>query len=164
MISKTVATQMDDKLIINRLSNLMMSLNETTGELLARITNTIMIIKESYGPYENKVETPPQNGNGTATASKSKNDSVNNVMQFFKMQLFQAALLGDIRKIVTQHNQNTIRLDDMYQVVTDTQRESSSKTTRPVTAVNEDGHSKAEDDRKCGREQYLQHCHGKLRS
>jgi hypothetical protein len=30
--------------------------NESTGELLARITNTMVIIKESYATYENKVE------------------------------------------------------------------------------------------------------------
>jgi hypothetical protein len=28
--------------------------NESTGELLARITNTMVIIKESYATYENK--------------------------------------------------------------------------------------------------------------
>jgi hypothetical protein len=88
---KQFATQTDDKLIIDKLSNLAMSLNETTGELLARITNTMVIIKESYMAYENKVEAPPQDGNGgylDATTTKWKNDSVNNVMQFFKMQLF----------------------------------------------------------------------------
>jgi hypothetical protein len=68
------------------------------------------------------------------------------MLQFFKMQLFQAALPGDLRKAVTQHNQNTIMLDDMYQVATDTQRESGSKATRPVAAVNEDSHSEAKDD------------------
>jgi len=37
-------------------------------------------------------------------------------------------------------------LDDMYQVVTDTQRESGSKTPLPMAAVNEDKHSEAEDE------------------
>jgi hypothetical protein len=61
---KQFATQTDDKLIIGGLSNFAMGLNETTGELLARITNTMVIIKESYAAYENKVEAPPQDGNG----------------------------------------------------------------------------------------------------
>jgi hypothetical protein len=88
---KQFATQTDDKLFIDGLSNLAMSLNETTGELLARITITMVIIKESYAAYKNKVEAPPQGANGgylDATATKWKNNSVNNVMQFFKMQLF----------------------------------------------------------------------------
>ncbi len=53
---KQFATQTDDKQIIDGLSNLAMGPNETTGELLARITNTI---KESYAAYDNKVQEPP---------------------------------------------------------------------------------------------------------
>jgi hypothetical protein len=62
-----------------------------------------------------------------ATATKQKNNSINNMMQFFKMQLFRAALSGDIRKVVAQHDQNSITLDDMYKVATTTQREAGSK-------------------------------------
>jgi len=94
--------------------------------------------------YENKVEAPPQDVNRgylDATVTKWKNDSVNNVMQFFNMHLFWAGLPGNIWKVVAQHNQNTSTLDDMYQVATDTQREASSKTTRPVAANNENSHS-----------------------
>jgi hypothetical protein len=124
---------------------------ETTGELLARITNTMVIVKERYAAFENKVEEPNQDGQGNvglldATATKWKNDAVNNMFQFFKMQLFPAALPGNLRKAVTLHNQNTITLDDMYQVVMDTQIESGTKATRPVTAVNEDSHSEAKDE------------------
>jgi len=146
---KQFATLTNDKLIIDGLSNLAMGLNETTEELLARLTNT-MVIKGSYAAYENKVEAPPQDGNGgylDATATKWKNDSDNNMLQFFKMQLFRAALPGDLQKAVTQHNQNTITLDNMYQVATDTQRESGAKAIRPVAAINEDSHLEAEEDK-----------------
>jgi hypothetical protein len=82
-----------------------MGLKETTGELLARITNTMVIIKESYAAYENKVEAPPQDGPGgvgylEATATQWKNEAVNNMLQFFKMQLFRAALPRDLQKAV----------------------------------------------------------------
>ncbi len=73
----------------------------------------MVIIKESYAAYENQVEEPNQDGQGNvglldATATKWKNVAVNNMFQFFKMQLFPAALPGNLRKAVTQHNQNTI--------------------------------------------------------
>ena len=42
--------------------------------------------------------------------------------------------------------QNTIKLDDMYQVATKTQRVTGSKTTQPVPAVNEDSHPEPKDD------------------
>ncbi len=105
-------------------------------------------IKESYAAYEIKVKEPAQDRQGNvglldATATQWKNDAVNNMFQFFKMQLFRAALPGDLWKAVAQHNQNTITLDDVYQVATDTQRESGSKATRLVAATNEDSHSEA---------------------
>jgi len=145
------APKTDDKLIIYSLSNLAISLNETTGELLARITNTMVIFKESYAAYENKVKAPPQDGHRSvgyldATATKWKNDAVSNMLNLFKMQLFRATPPRDLQKAVAQHNQNTITLDNMYQVATDTQRESGAKASQPMAAVNEDSHSEAKDD------------------
>jgi hypothetical protein len=52
------ATQTDKKMIIEGLSNLAMKLSESTGKLLARITNTMVILKESYASYENKPAAP----------------------------------------------------------------------------------------------------------
>jgi hypothetical protein len=78
---KQFVTQTDDKLIIDGLSNLAMGPSETTGELLARITHTMVIIKESYAAYENKVKEPKQDGQGNvglldATTTRWKNDAV----------------------------------------------------------------------------------------
>jgi hypothetical protein len=150
---KQFATQTDDKQIIDELYNLAMGPNETTGELLARITNTMVIIKESYTAYENKVPEPPTNAQGLghvglleATATQWKNDMVNNMLQFFKMQLFRASLPGDLRKAVVQHDQNTITLDDMYQVATDKQRESGTKASKSVAAIQDDSQSEAGED------------------
>ncbi len=149
---KQFATQTDDKQIIDGLSNLAIGPNETTGELLARITNT-MVIKESYAAYDNKVPEPPTDAHGLGhegllenTATQWKNDTVNNMLQFFKMQLFRASLPGDLKKAVAQHDQTTITLDDMYQVATDTQRESGAKTSKPVAAIQDDSQSEVEDD------------------
>ncbi len=38
------------------------------------------------------------------------------------MQLFRAALPGEIQKVIPQHNQTTMTLDDMYRIATTTQR------------------------------------------
>ncbi len=62
--------------------------NETTGELLA----TMVIIKESYVAYENKIPEPPTDAQGLrqvglleATVTQWKNNTVNNMLQFLKM-------------------------------------------------------------------------------
>jgi hypothetical protein len=156
---KQFSTQTDDKQIIDGLSNLAMGPNETTGELLARITNTMVIIKESYAAYDNKVPEPPTDAHGLGRvgllenmASQWKNDTVNNMLQFFKMQLFRASLPGDLRKAVAQHDQTMITLDDMYQVATDTQRESGSKTSKSVSAIQDDSQSEVEEDEEIEEE------------
>jgi hypothetical protein len=68
------------------------------------------------------------------------------MLQFFKMQLFRASLPRDLRKAVAQHDQTTITLDDMYQVATDTQRESGLKNSKPVSAIQEASQSEDEDE------------------
>ncbi len=150
---KQFATQTDDNQIIDGLSNFAMGPNETTGELLARITNLMMIIKESYAAYDNKIPEPPTNAHGLGhvglletTATQWKNDTFNKMLQFFKMQLFRTSLPGDLRKAMAQHDQAMIRLDDMYQVATDTQRESGLKASKPVSAIQDDSQSEDEDD------------------
>ena len=57
-------TQTDNKLIIDSLSNLTMKPSELTEELLAQITNTTVIIKESYTNYHNKPAAPLHDTNG----------------------------------------------------------------------------------------------------
>jgi hypothetical protein len=86
---KQFATQTDDKQIIDGLSNLAMGPSETTWELLARITNLMVIIKESYVAYNNKVPEPPTDAHGLGqvgllenTATQWKNDSQQHVAVF----------------------------------------------------------------------------------
>jgi len=52
------------------------------------------------------------------------------------MQLFRAALQAELRKVVAQRNPNTLTLDDMYQIATDTQREAGPQIKQAVAAIN----------------------------
>ncbi len=79
-------------MIIKGLSNLAMKPYEATGELLASITNTMVILNESYASYENKPAAPAHHDITMATASRWKDEALNNTAQFLKMQLFRAAL------------------------------------------------------------------------
>jgi len=112
---------------------------ESTGELLTRITNTMVIIKDSYTNYENKPPAPANfdvnNGFTMPVCRQWKDDVLNNTQQFLKMQLFRAALMPELRKVVAQRNPNTMTLDDMYQIATDTQREAGPKIKQAVAAI-----------------------------
>ena len=82
------ATKTDEKMIMEGLSNLAMKPGESTGELLARITNTMVIIKESYASYENKPPAPANfdvnNGFTMPVCRQWKDDVLNNTQQFLK--------------------------------------------------------------------------------
>jgi hypothetical protein len=46
-----------------------------------------------------------------ATATRWKDEALNNAAQFLKMQLFRAALPAELQKAVAQRNPNTLTLD-----------------------------------------------------
>jgi hypothetical protein len=133
------ATQTDEKMIMEGLSNLAMKQGESTGELLARITNTMVIIKESYASYENKPAAPANfdvnNGFTMPVCRQWRDDVLNNTQQFLKMQLFRAALTPELRKVVAQKDPNNMTLDDMYRITTDNQREAGPKIKQAIAAV-----------------------------
>jgi hypothetical protein len=122
------------------LSNLAMNPGESTGELLARITITMVIIKDSYASYKNKPATPAHhnvnNGFTMPVCRQWRDEALNNAQQFLKMQLFRAALTPELRKVVAQKNPNTMTLDNIYQIATDTQREAGPKIKQAVAAVH----------------------------
>jgi hypothetical protein len=64
------------------------------------------------------------------------------------MQLFRAALPAELRKVVAQRNPNTLTLDDMYQIATDTQREAKPKIKQAVTAVHPEDREYSEGDKE----------------
>jgi hypothetical protein len=86
------AKQTDEKMIMEGLSNLAMKPSESTGELLARITNTMLIIKDSYASYENKpaamAHHDVNNGYTMPLCRQWRDEVLNNAQQFLKMQLF----------------------------------------------------------------------------
>jgi hypothetical protein len=104
--------------------------------------NTMVIIKDSYASYENKPAAQAHhdvnNGYTNAVCRQWRDEALNNAQQFLKMQLFRAALTPELRKIVAQRNPNTMTLDDMYQIATDTQRDAGPKIRQAVAAVNQE--------------------------
>jgi hypothetical protein len=145
------ATQTDDKLLIDGLSNLAMKPNKSTSELPAQITKTMGIIKDSFAAYCNKVPASNHNANRgylDATATKWRNNSVNNAFHFFKMQLFWVALPGEIHHLIAQKDPTEVTLDNIYLAATTVQQETGSKTFKTVAAVNKESDFKEDKDKK----------------
>jgi hypothetical protein len=135
------AVQTNDKLILDGLSNLAMKPNETTNELLTRITRTTRVIRESFDEYDAKIPYPHNDVNGGISNAAFRRflrqyDAM--WVNFFKMNLFKAALTPELRSVVAQQDQDTITIKKMYQVATTAQRELKGKSPALVNEVREE--------------------------
>jgi hypothetical protein len=141
LFKQEYAVQTNDKLILEGLSNLAMKPNETTNELLTRITRTTRVIRESFDEYDAKIPYPHNDVNGgisNATFRRFLRQYDAMWVNFFKMNLFKAALTPELRSVVAQQEQDTITIKKMYQVATTAQRELKGKGPALVNEVREE--------------------------
>ncbi len=98
--------------------------NETTNELLTRITRTTRVIRESFDDYDAKIPYPHNYVNGGISNNSFRRflrqyDAM--WINVFKMNLFKVALTPELRLVVAQQEQETITIKRMYQVATTAQ-------------------------------------------
>ena len=102
------AVQTNERLIVEGLANFAMKPNETTNELLTRITRTVRVIKESFENY-GAITPDPLNdinhGIYNQTFRTFKRQYTAMMFNFFKMILFKAALTPKLRAVVAQQDQ-----------------------------------------------------------
>jgi hypothetical protein len=115
-----------------------MKSNETTNELLTRITR---VIRESFDEYDAKILYPHNDLNGGISNARFRAfprqyDAM--WINFFKMNLFKAALTPELRSVVAQQEQETITIKRMYQVATTAQRELKGKGPALVNEIREE--------------------------
>ncbi len=115
--------------------------NETTNELLTRITRTTRVIRESFDEYDAKILYPHNDVNGGISNNSFRRflrqyDAM--WVNFFKMNLFKAALTPELRSVVAQQEQETITIKRMYQVANTAQRELKGKGPALVNKVREE--------------------------
>jgi hypothetical protein len=121
LFKQAYAVQTNESLILEGLSNLAMKPNETTNKVISRITDMIRVIKESFADFRGKIPEPLNDINeGISDKSFRTFLKRHNAMMFnfFKMNLFKAALTPDLRSVVAQQDQETKTIQKMYQVAT----------------------------------------------
>ncbi len=141
LFKQEYAVQTNDKLILEGLSNLVMKPNEMTSELLTRITRTTRVIRESFDDYGAKIPYPHNDVNGGISNHSFRRflrqyDAM--WINFFKMNLFKAALTPELRSVEAQQEQETITIKRMYQVATTAQGELKGKSPTLVNEIRED--------------------------
>jgi hypothetical protein len=118
-----------------------MKSNETTNELLTRITRTTRVIRESFDEYDTKIPYPHNDINGGISNARfwaflRQYDAM--WINFFKMNLFKAALTPELRSVVAQQEQETITIKRMYQLATTAQQELKGKGPALVNEIREE--------------------------
>jgi hypothetical protein len=125
-------------IILEGLANLAMKPNETTNELLTRITITVRVIKESFADY-GAITPDPLNyinhGISNQTFRTLKRQYTAMMFNFFKRNLFKAALTPELRAVVAQQDPEQMTVKKMYMCATTAQREGK---TKPPAAINKD--------------------------
>jgi hypothetical protein len=114
---------------------------EMTNELLTRITRTTRVIRESFDDYDAKIPYPHNDINGGISNHSFRRflrqyDAM--WINFYKMNLFKAALTLELRSVVAQQEQETITIKRMYQVATTAQRELKGKGPALVNKIREE--------------------------
>ncbi len=97
------AVQTNERLILEGLANLVMKPNETTNKLLTRITRTVRVIKESfseYGAITLDLHNDINHGISNQSFRTFKRQYTAMMCNFFKMNLFKAALMLELRAVV----------------------------------------------------------------
>jgi hypothetical protein len=118
------AVQTNERLMLEGLSILAMKPNETTNELLTRLTRTIKVIKESFENY-GAITPDPLNdinhGISNQTFRTFKRQYMAMMFNFFKMNLFKAALTPELLAVVAQQDQEQMTVKKMYMHATTAQ-------------------------------------------
>ncbi len=141
LFKQEYTVQANERLILEGLANLAMKLNETTNELLTRITQTTRVIKESYAEYGGMIPYPHNDWNDRISNHAFRtflrqHDAM--WINFFKMNLFKAALTPELRSVVAQQDPETMMIQKMYQVAMTAQREGKGKSPASVNEIKEE--------------------------
>jgi hypothetical protein len=115
--------------------------NKTTNEVLTWITRTVRVIKESFKNYGAITPDPHNNinhGISNQTFRTFKRQYTAMMFNFFKMNLFKAALTPELRAMVAQQDQEQMMVKKMYMHATTAQREGKTKPPAAVNEISED--------------------------
>ena len=118
------AVQTNERLILEGLANLAMKLNETRNQLLTQITRMVRVIKESfksYGAFTPDPHNDINHGISNQTFRTFKRQYTAMMFNFFKMNLFKAALTPELRAVVAQQDQEQMTVKKMYMHATTAQ-------------------------------------------
>ena len=135
------AVQTNKRLIPEGLANLAMKPNKMTNELHTRITRTVRVIKESFVDYRAITPDPLNDinqGISNQTFRTFKHQYTAMMFNFFKMNLFKAVLMPELRAVIAQQDLEAMTVKKMYMCATTAQQEGKMKPPAAINEISED--------------------------
>jgi len=110
------ATKSDDKLILDGLAHMAMRPKENIRDFLGRLNKVNTIILDAYQGYTLAPQDPVPDANGNITLTLADHQTyekalVENVVEFYLLNLFWAALLPDLKRVINLQPKHTLDLD-----------------------------------------------------
>jgi len=118
LFKREFATTSDDKLIIDSLANLSHRQGENPRRFFSRLEKLCNILHENFASYRIKPNRPAQLADGHYSEDalmQYANDSIEAYNQFLFTQIFKAAALENVRKLLSHKDQTRLTVDEAYQ-------------------------------------------------
>jgi hypothetical protein len=150
LFKREFAAVSDDKLIVDGLANLAHRQGENPRKFMARLEKLFTTLHENYVSYHVKPECPaaiqPQGTYTEGNLTSFANDSVKAYNQFLLTQVFRAAALESVRKLLSHKDQTRLTVDDAYQTLfTDHRVKTDRKERSMINAINDDNETNNRD-------------------
>ncbi len=143
------ATESDDKLILDSLAHMAMWPSENVRSFFRRLNKVNTVILDAYQGYTLTPPDPVADGAGNITLTLNdfnayKKALVENVVEFYILNQFRAALLPDLRRVINLQPMHSLDLDTAVRLATIELR--SKDEARSGTKINPVQQSGEEED------------------
>jgi len=140
------ATESDDKLILDGLAHMAMRPTENVRDFFGRLNKVNTFILDAYQGYTQAPQdsVPDANGNITMMLVEHQNYKkalglVENVVEFYILNQFRAALLPDLRRVINLKPMHTLDLDTAVCLATiELQSKDEAKGPSKIQVVQQD--------------------------
>jgi hypothetical protein len=110
------ATESDDKLILDSLAHIAMCPMENVRDFFRRLNKVNTVILDAYQGYTLAPQDPVMDANGNITMTQGEHQNykkalVENVVEFYIHNQFQAVLLPDLRRVINLQPMHMLDLD-----------------------------------------------------
>jgi hypothetical protein len=116
-------TESDDKLILDGLAHMAMRPTENICDFFGHLNKVNTIILDAYQGYTLAPQDPVPDANGNVTMTMADHQAykkalVENVVEFYLLNQFRAALLPDLRRVINLQPMHTLDLDTAVRLAT----------------------------------------------